>query len=729
MRRAMPTWCAAPSARKKHPRSRCTKRSLWKAVIATAFPKTPSHAADYAVICVQTAYLKARYPVEYMAALLLVERDKTEKVVNFINECRRMGIDVLPPDVNYSGLDFEIQARPADTEPNAKRDPHLAYRFPVPPGSAIRFGMAAVKNVGEAPVKAILAARAEGGPFTSLEDFCDRVDLRQVGKRPLECLIKVGAFDRFGKRSQLLDAIDAMAAQSAAVHSARESGQLSMFDLLGAGAAAQVSPIRLAEMEEAKGKEKLQWEKELLGVYAMSHPLSQLSVDLANVVTCPCNALDERYHDKNVLLAGMIVGVRTINTKKGDQMAFVQLEDMQGQCEVVVFPRTYAEVKELLVQDNIVVVKGKAQTREGKTSLLADSFQTYIDQIMSVGDVSEYQKPLLDLGPRINGVKVGDETLGDSLEDNGGAEENGVDDSTDFTMGLMSGFAGDDGPLGEANPFANEPPSWLRDETTPPPAPAAKPPAPLHEEPAPDNPYLHEARSLRDEEGDAPIPLPKTLAESPLPLKTPPAAEEAAPDNPYLHESRNLRDEDHDAPIPVPQGMEALGAELLASEEPQTKTPPPQPEPASPAVEETGKTANPPAAASDLEEESNGAAAEMINGRANSHTHHANGHANGHANEHSKGRDGGDQNGQRRAAGRTMQIVFRPSGDLERDKYRLKEIYEMVRDPRGRDRFLIVLQSSQKSTTLAFPNDPCSISERLQQELYKFFRVEVSVAD
>ena len=143
-----------------------------------------SHAADYAVITVQTAYLKAHYPVDYMAALLLVERDKTEKIVNFIQECRRMGIDVLPPDVNYSGLDFEIQALPADTPSSAIRDSGLTYDFPVPEGSAIRFGMAAVKNVGVGPVQTILQARAEGGPFTSLEDFCDRVDLRQVNKPP-----------------------------------------------------------------------------------------------------------------------------------------------------------------------------------------------------------------------------------------------------------------------------------------------------------------------------------------------------------------------------------------------------------------------------------------------------------------------------------------------------------------------------------------------------------------
>src|SRR5690606_29857100 len=246
-----------------------------------------SHAADYAIVCVQTAYLKALYPVEYMAALLLIERDKTEKVINFINECRRMGIEVLPPDVNYSGMDFEIQERPADVEPQARRDPNIGYPFPVPEGAAIRFGMAAVKNVGEGPVQAILDARAEGGPFESLEDFCDRVDLRQVNKRALECLIKVGAFDRFGNRSQLLEVLDQMVAQSASVHAARDSGQLSMFELMGAaGSAASVTPIELPPIEEAKGSDRRRWEKELLGVYAMSHPLNHVSVDLRNMVSC-----------------------------------------------------------------------------------------------------------------------------------------------------------------------------------------------------------------------------------------------------------------------------------------------------------------------------------------------------------------------------------------------------------------------------------------------------------
>ena len=382
-----------------------------------------SHAADYAVITVQTAYLKAHYPVEYMAAQLLVERDKMEKVVNFVSECRRMGVDVLPPDVNYSGLDFEIQLRPPDTPTMAHRDPSLGYPFPVPPDSAIRFGMAAIKNVGEGPVQAIIQARQEGGPFTSLEEFCDRVDLRQVNKRALECLIKAGAFDRWGKRSQLLAVIDQMVAQSAGVHDARDSGQLSMFDLImgASGAEAHVSPIKLPDIEEVKGKEKLQWEKELLGVYSISHPLMQLGVDLEKVTTCSCAELDERYNGRGVTLAGIITNVRVLNTKKGDPMAFVALEDLQGSCEVVFFPKAYAENKEKLTVDAIVIVKGKAQTRESETTLLADVVNTHFDKIIAVaGEPQRLTAPLFADAPTFNGVTIsgdGETLAGESWEE------------------------------------------------------------------------------------------------------------------------------------------------------------------------------------------------------------------------------------------------------------------------------------------------------------------------
>ena len=628
-----------------------------------------SHAADYAVICVQTAFLKARYPVEYMAALLLIERDKTEKVINFINEARRMGIDVLPPDVNYSGLDFDIQERPADVESKARRDINLAYPFPVPEGSAIRFGMAAVKNVGEAPVNAILAAREEGGPFTSLEEFCDRVDLRQVNKRALECLIRVGAFDRFGKRSQMLEVLDQMVAQSASVHNARDSGQLSMFDLMGsAGGKQSVSPIRLPDLEEVKGREKLQWEKELLGVYAMEHPLSLLNVDIRNLVTCGCSELDERYDGKNVMLAGMIVGIRTINTKKGDQMAFVQLEDMTGQCEVVVFPRTYAEVKEMLLPDAVVVVKGKAQARESQTSLLADSFQTHVDQILSIAPDPNYQKPLFDVAPTVNGLRLDESEIDAMSEDDGlGSADTGP---------TYSGMPSDDDAPPDDDSYVPEPPAWLAD------APVAAPPAPAK-------------------------PVVKQRIVDTL----------TADSNPYLHESHSLREQDAEEYIPMPAGVEVdLDALTSADDTTPAAATAPAPEAApAPVDEPSSASAAPPSATND--------AAPVANGQPNGHA--VKSKRDGAA---KPGKANGNGNGNGHTP-RTLQIVFRPSGELDRDKYRLKEIVDRVRDPRGRAQFMIVLKGGHGPTKLAFPDELCSISDRLQQDLTKFFRVEVSVEE
>jgi DNA polymerase-3 subunit alpha len=672
----------------------CAKNGIAKEVAAAIYGDieyfarygfNKSHAADYAVICVQTAYLKAHYPVEYMAALLLVERDKTEKVINFINESRRMGIDVLPPDVNYSGLDFEIQARPPDVESKARRDPNLGYRFPVPEGSAIRFGMAAVKNVGEAPVQVILDARAKGGPFPGLEDFCDRVDLRQVNKRALECLIKVGAFDRFGKRSQLLEVLDQMVAQSASVHNARDSGQLSMFDLLGSDGKQTVSPIRLPDLDEVKGREKLQWEKELLGVYAMEHPLSLLSVDIRNVVTCGCSELDERYDGKNVMLAGMILNVRTINTKKGDQMAFVQIEDMTGQCEVVVFPRTYAEVKEVLQPDTVVVVKGKAQTRESQTSLLADSFQTHVDQILSIAPDPNYQKPLFDVGPTLNGLHLDETAIDAHAED-----ETLVDAAPMFAAGPND----DDAPPVDDLPFVPDRPVWMAAEQPEPPEP-----------PEPPSDGLLAAKPVVTQRVVDTLTVDK---------------------NPYLHEVRSLREEDAEEYIPMPAGVE-VDLNALA-DTPQAAAPENEPEnePESEPVKPSEETAQPtpaaagepvPPAAADPAQATPPATGGETAGRGKT----GRGPSKGAA---TPGKTGGNGHGPR-----TLQIVFRPSGELDRDKYRLKEIFDTVRDPRGRDQFMIVLKTGEGLTKLAFPDELCSISDRLQQDLVKFFRVEVNITE
>jgi len=609
-----------------------------------------SHAADYAVITVQTAYLKAHYPVDYMAALLLIERDKTEKVINFLSECRRMGIDVLPPDVNYSGLDFEIQIRPPEVESNAHRDPMLAYKFPIPEGSAIRFGMAAIKNVGEGPVQTIIDARNAGGPFAGLEDFCDRVDLRQVNKRALECLIKAGAFDRFGKRSQLLDVLDVMVGNSVGVHNARASGQLSIFDLLGNGGAAAASPIRLRDIDEVKGREKLLWEKELLGVYAVSHPLQQLGIDLRKIVTCACNEMDETYDGKNVVLAGMISNVRMINTKKGDQMAFVQIEDLQGQCEVVVFPRTYAEIKEKLVADTVLVFKGKAQTREGQTSLLVDSVQNYVEQAVAGGELaSQVQKPLFDGSPTINGMAA--------------VYEAGV--SYTSSDSELSGADGDVA-YDEESPFQNVIPTWMHsgDDT------------------AEQDDTIVKASTLQP-----PIVQPKDEQ----PATTPPKVETVEASLP--EESELLTE---NVSVVVETANQNGATKLVEMTQPLDVTDTILPVlPAANAPVGNGKHAGEPS--------TNGHPVNGTNG------HHAPVEAV-HSTE-----------------SRRLQITFRRSGNLDRDKFRLKEIYDYVRDGRGRDQFVIVLDANGKRYELAFPNDACTISERVVKELTKQFRVEVMV--
>ncbi|NOX63987.1 MAG: DNA polymerase III subunit alpha [Chloroflexi bacterium] len=349
------------------------------------FPK--AHGADYALITVQTAYLKAHYPLEYMAALLLVERDKSEKVANYLAECRRMGIPVLPPDINRSDVDFTLEELGPDA-PEPERDPNLGYPFPVPKGMAIRYGLAAIKNVGEGPVEAILKARKEGGPFTSLEDFCERVDLRQVNRRSLEFLIKVGAFDAFGERGQILAIIDRMMTLSANVWQAKDVGQGSLFDLLDF---AEEKRSRRSLFEPSPqydpipGRERLAWEKELLGVYVSAHPLERVNANYKHVITCLCNEVTKEKTGKRVALAGMVANMRYHYTKKGDRMAFVTLEDLQGQCDITIFPRTLKETPEQLLEEGaIVLVRGKVDSRNDRVSVIADE----------ITDRFEYAKPM-----------------------------------------------------------------------------------------------------------------------------------------------------------------------------------------------------------------------------------------------------------------------------------------------------------------------------------------------
>ncbi len=604
-----------------------------------------AHAADYAVITVQTAYLKANYPVEYMAALLLVERDKTEKVITFIQECRRMGIHVLPPDVNYSGLDFAIQDLPADADQETlPKDPTLAYDFPVSVGSAIRFGMAAVKNVGVGPVQAILEARAEGGPFTNLEDLCDRVDLRQVNKRSLECLIKVGAFDSFGRqleqgkgqlRRQLLGVIDQCIARSAATHNARESGQLSMFDLF-AGADGEAHPeqfpIRLPEYDAAgartSDRERFAWEKDLLGVYVSSHPVQQLNVDLNRFTTCPCPELDERHDGKNVSLVGMVASIRTTVTKKGDRMAFVQLEDMQGQCEAVFFPAVYQECKENLQEEKVVMVKGKAQTRGGRTSVLVDSLHTSIE----FGEAKAEENHTM--------VAEGRDTTPD-------AWPNG----SDFEY-----MPPPDDSLSERPPIDMTAPPFDIENT------GGQTEAP-GEEAAP------EITADSEYHSDPPGIAPGILAENGQETRTSPLSDAPA----------GQERTDTEAEEPGTNEDPAHGGSVSEQSAPEVQAPMFKGGPA-------GATY-----ATDSEEASTVPHAE--NGR------------------------------------QLLRIIFSRSGQFSRDKYRLREIFDAVRDPKGRDQFIVVLKTNGSRHQLTFPNEYCNVSPRLLKDLRDHFKVEVAVED
>ena len=320
----------------------------WEAFARYGFPK--GHAADYAVICVQTAHLKTNFPVEYMTALLSVFKNDTDRVALYIADCRRMGIDVLPPDVDASGMSFEIEETESDRP-------------------AIRYGLSAVKNVGEGAVAAILSSRQSGGPFKNLEELARRVDLRLVGKRALESLVRVGAVDSLGSRRALLETLDRVLSASAAHFRAKDVGQLSMFG----GAATLGGMLSLpTQLDEIPRRQQLDWERELLGVYVSDHPLTPHMDDLANVVTHFSAELADAEHGEAACVAGEITHVRPYQTRTGKAMGFVSLEDLQGTIELVVFHRVWSAISSWVEPGQIVVVKGKVDSGRGEPKILVD---------------------------------------------------------------------------------------------------------------------------------------------------------------------------------------------------------------------------------------------------------------------------------------------------------------------------------------------------------------------
>lgn len=342
-----------------------------------------SHAADYAVLTVQTAFLKAHYPHEYMAALLTIERNNIDKIGAYIAECRRMGISVLPPQVNFSDHDFTIQ--------------------PQADGSrAIRYGLSAIKNVGEGSVEGILAVRNEGA-FKDIADLCHRADLRVVGKRALESLIKVGALDEFAPRPRLLASLDRMMSVSNNLHRAADVGQMSLFGAAtGIDLDTDVNSVLVADgTADVSNREMLQWERDLVGVYVSEHPLQQLIDKIEKIVSAYSNQLTEADHDRQVAMAGMVTYVRRHVTKNGKPMAFAGLEDLYGQIEVVIWPSTWDETQDLWQPNRMLLLSGKIDAQRGEPKLLCESATTNFEVYEAVAPAAPARQPA-DIPPPID---------------------------------------------------------------------------------------------------------------------------------------------------------------------------------------------------------------------------------------------------------------------------------------------------------------------------------------
>ncbi|MGH9750837.1 MAG: DNA polymerase III subunit alpha [Candidatus Polarisedimenticolia bacterium] len=308
-----------------------------------------AHSTAYALVAYRTAWLKAHHPREFMASLLTSEKENTDNIVKYINECRQMRLPILPPDLNRSGFDFTVE----------------------PEG--IRFGLAAVKNVGEAAVQRILEARGRlGGRFTSLVEVAREVDPRLVNKRVLESLVKAGACDAFGaNRATLCAAVDgALEAAQKAIRD-RESGQAGLFGGGGAGESPVPGPI--ATRDEWPERELLAHEKETLGFYLKGHPLRDHAARLGSLVTHTTATLRSLRQPRKVTLAGMVTALKKRRTRKGDPMAVFHLEDLEGTVEVVVFPETYAQHRSLLEEDAALLVGGTAEIAEEQRRILAES--------------------------------------------------------------------------------------------------------------------------------------------------------------------------------------------------------------------------------------------------------------------------------------------------------------------------------------------------------------------
>ena len=305
-----------------------------------------SHSAAYALVAYHTAWLKAHYPVHFMAALLTNDKGNTDKLVKYINECREMDIEVLPPDVTSSGVDFTVE------------------------GPRVRFGLSAIKNVGEGAIRSVIEARGEGEEFRSLHELCAAIDPRQVNKRVLEALVQSGAMDSFGAgRSRLFAGIDSALEYGQKQRADREAGQFSLFGAVS-GSESQAVRDQLPDVAEWDEKTRLVGEKSTLGFYVSGHPLESHRELLEQYGTHTTATLRDAESGIDVAVGGVINELRRKKSRKGDMWATCQLEDLEGQLEVLIFPKTYAAHEADLVQDQAAMLTGRVEVEEDRVRLI-----------------------------------------------------------------------------------------------------------------------------------------------------------------------------------------------------------------------------------------------------------------------------------------------------------------------------------------------------------------------
>jgi DNA polymerase-3 subunit alpha len=316
-----------------------------------------AHSFSYALIAYQTAYLKANYPAEYITAFLITHADQQDKVATAVAECRRLGIEVLPPDVNRSQVNFSI-------EPGEEGK------------AAIRFGLNAIKNVGVGAVEPLVNERLKNGEYESIDDLCRRADLRNLNRRAMESLIKAGAFDSLGDRGALLASVGRIQSLAQREQHLRETGQSTMFDLWGETMPTPVPSLEL-ETAEISTKDRLDWERELLGVYLSEHPFAAFAEKIAAEDTVLCGQVEAELAGQTVRVAGMVASVHQSFTRDRRPFASVMLEDLDGRVEVMAWPDVYAGTRELWEEGSILLVEGKVRVRNDRVQLSCDNVRRY----------------------------------------------------------------------------------------------------------------------------------------------------------------------------------------------------------------------------------------------------------------------------------------------------------------------------------------------------------------